>query len=118
MIAKISTWGADREQARRRMAGALRQTAILGLTTNLPFLIDLMDHPAFAAGDTHTGFLSEHFPNWQPGEPPHTLAAALAASLHRGPTAQWEWAGRSAFAGPLYTVATAWRLAARLLIPE
>ena len=85
MIAKISTWGADRESARRRMAGALRQTAILGLTTNLPFLIDLMDHPAFAAGDTHTGFLSEHFPNWQPGEQPHRLAAALAASLRRGP---------------------------------
>ena len=85
MIAKISTWGADREQARRRMAGALRQTAVLGLTTNLPFLIELMDHPAFAAGDTHTGFLSEYFPNWQPGDQPHTLAAALAASLHRGP---------------------------------
>ena len=85
MIAKISTWGTDREQARRRMAGALRQTAILGLTTNLPFLIDLVDHPAFAAGDTHTGFLPEHFPNWQPGEQPHRLAAALAASLHRDP---------------------------------
>ncbi len=85
MIAKISTWGADREQAQRRMAGALRQTAILGLTTNLPFLIELLDHPAFAAGDTHTGFLSEHFPNWQPDEKPHTLAAALAASLHRSP---------------------------------
>ena len=85
MIAKISTWGASREQAHRRMAGALRRTAILGLTTNLPFLIELLDHPALAAGDTHTGFLSEHFPNWQPGEKPHTLAAALAASLHRNP---------------------------------
>ena len=105
MIAKISTWGADREQARRRMAGALRQTAILGLTTNLPFLIDLMDHPAFAAGDTHTGFLSEHFPNWQPDEPPHTLAAALAASLHRGPQRN----GNGPAALPSRDPSTPWR---------
>ena len=85
MMAKVATWGADREQARKRMAGALRQTAILGLTTNVPFLIELMEHPAFAAGETHTGFLPEHFPNWQPDEKPHMFAAALAAVLHRGP---------------------------------
>ena len=85
MMAKISTWGADREQARKRMAGALRQTAILGLTTNVPFLIELIEHPVFAAGDTHTGFLPEHFPNWQPSEKQDMSAAALAAVLHRGP---------------------------------
>ena len=101
MIAKIATWGVDREQARRRMAGALRQTAILGLTTNLPFLIDLMDHPAFAAGDTHTGFLSEYFPNWQPDGQPHMLVAALAASLHRGPYRNGDGTDRFALAGLL-----------------
>ena len=84
MIAKISTWGADREQARRRMAQALRETAVLGLTTNLAFLVELMEHPAFAAGETHTGFLAEHFPDWQP-EPP-SLEAVAAAVLHTGPT--------------------------------
>ncbi len=83
LMAKISTWGTDREQSRRRMAGALRQTAILGPTTNLPFLIELIDHPAFTAGETHTAFLPDYFSDWQPGEKPHTLAAVLAAALHR-----------------------------------
>ena len=82
MIAKLSTWGADRAQARRRMAQALRETAVLGLTTNLAFLIELMEHPAFVAGETHTGFLAEHFPDWRPAAPP--LEAVAAASLHPG----------------------------------
>ena len=64
-----------------------------------------MDHPAFAAGDTHTGFLSEHFPNWQPGEQPHTLAAALAASLHRGPYRN----GDGSTALPSQDSSTPWR---------
>ena len=84
MIAKLSTWGTDREQARRRMAQALRETAVLGLTTNLAFLIELMEHPAFAAGETHTGFLAEHFPDWRPAAPP--LEAVAAASLYPGVT--------------------------------
>ena len=85
MMAKISAWGMDREQARRRMARALRQTTILGPTTNLPFLIELIDHPVFIAGETHTAFLPDYLPDWQPGEKPYTLAAALAAALNCSP---------------------------------
>ena len=41
---------------------ALRETAILGPTTNLAFLQDVLALPAFAAGATHTGFLDEQLP--------------------------------------------------------
>ena len=101
------------------MAEALRHTAILGLTTNVPFLIELLDHPAFAAGDTHTGFLSSIFPNWQPSEKPHTLAAALAASLHRSlpPLKRGGGTDLFAIAGHAHAMAPTWRLASRLLIP-
>ncbi|MGH7962676.1 MAG: acetyl-CoA carboxylase biotin carboxylase subunit [Candidatus Binatia bacterium] len=81
LIAKISTWGQNREQARRRMSAALRQCVVLGLTTNVAFLLDLIDHPAFVAAETHTGFLTEHFPQWQPQRSTHALAAALAVAL-------------------------------------
>lgn len=81
MIAKVSTWGSDREQARRRMLQALRETAVLGLTTNLTLLVELMEHPEFACGETHTAFLAEHFQHWQPAPAP--LAAAVAVGLHR-----------------------------------
>lgn len=82
LIAKLATWGQDREQARRRMESALRQCAVLGPTTNLPFLLDLVTHPAFAAGDTHTGFLTEHLSQWHPAASAgHDLEAALAVAL-------------------------------------
>lgn len=83
LIAKLSTWGRDREQARQRMQAALRQCVVLGPTTNGPFLLDVLAHPAFIAGHTHTGFLAEHFQNWQPDTTTHRSVAALAAALGR-----------------------------------
>ena len=81
LIAKLSTWGRDREQARQRMQAALRQCVVLGPVTNGPFLLDVLAHPAFIAGHTHTGFLAEHFQDWQPDTTTHRSVAALAAAL-------------------------------------
>jgi acetyl/propionyl-CoA carboxylase alpha subunit len=83
LITKVSTWGQDREQARRRMVAALRQCVILGPTTNMSFLLDLLAHPAFVGADTHTGFLAEHFARWQPQAAAYQSAAVLAAALGR-----------------------------------
>jgi 3-methylcrotonyl-CoA carboxylase alpha subunit len=63
------------------MGAALRQGVILGPTTNIAFLLDLLDHPAFIAGEIHTGFIIEHFPQWQPQTATHVQEAALAAVL-------------------------------------
>ena len=68
MIAKLSTWAADREDARRRMLEALRETVMLGVGSNLSYLHAIIEHPAFAAGETHTGFLPQHFEGWKPGK--------------------------------------------------
>jgi len=81
LIAKISTWGPEREPARRRMEEALRSCVVLGPTTNIEFLMDLIAHPAFVSGETHTGFLTEHFPQWHPQKKEHLLEAALVAAL-------------------------------------
>ena len=66
MLAKVITWGQDREEARRKMALALQQTVILGVTTNIPYLLDILAHPSFVAGKTPTRFLETHFAGWQP----------------------------------------------------
>jgi acetyl/propionyl-CoA carboxylase alpha subunit len=63
------------------MEAALRQSVVLGPVTNISFLLDLMAHPAFVSGDTHTGFLNEHFSHWQPQKTTHFLEAALAVAL-------------------------------------
>ena len=57
MIAKLIAHGADREEALDRLAAALDETVVEGVTTNLPFLRWLVAHPAFRAADLSTDFL-------------------------------------------------------------
>jgi propionyl-CoA carboxylase alpha chain/3-methylcrotonyl-CoA carboxylase alpha subunit/acetyl-CoA/propionyl-CoA carboxylase biotin carboxyl carrier protein len=60
MLAKVIVHGADRNDARARARGALGQFVLLGCETNIGFLRRLVDHPAFANGEIHTGFLDAH----------------------------------------------------------
>ena len=60
MIAKLVTHGASRDQAIARMLSALSGVEVEGVATNAGFLARVIDHPAFRAGDTHTGFVGEH----------------------------------------------------------
>jgi acetyl-CoA carboxylase biotin carboxylase subunit len=84
LLAKLSAWGADRERAVARLAGALADSAVLGPATNLAFLQDVLAHPAFLRGDTHTGFLAEHFAAWrQPADDEAAAAAVAALALTR-----------------------------------
>jgi geranyl-CoA carboxylase alpha subunit len=61
MLAKVIARGATRDGARRRLVRALETTVALGLTTNRSFLIALLRHPAFAAGEATTAFIDQHF---------------------------------------------------------
>jgi acetyl-CoA carboxylase biotin carboxylase subunit len=81
LLAKLSTWGADREAARRRMIAALRDYGVLGVTTTVPFLIDVLAHPEFAAGRIHTHFIEQHLEGWRPPAT-HVELAAIAAAAH------------------------------------
>jgi acetyl/propionyl-CoA carboxylase alpha subunit len=62
MIAKLIAHGRTREDALDRLGHALRETAVEGVTTNLPFLRWLVGHPGLRAGETTTAFLVEHPP--------------------------------------------------------
>ncbi|MFD0531141.1 hypothetical protein ACFQ1I_38400 [Kitasatospora arboriphila] len=63
MIAKLVAHGPDRVAALRTLTDALRATAVVGLTTNLGFLGDLLRDRRVVAGrlDTHLvdGFVAE-----------------------------------------------------------
>ena len=92
LLAKIITWGATRGESIDRMADALRRTVVLGVVTNLERLQAIVDHPAFRAGDLHTGFLEEHLtgaaaaPAPSPFPPPEALAALALALPRKGTT--------------------------------
>ena len=74
MIAKLIAAGDTREEALDRLAHALRETEIGGVTTNLPFLRWLVAHPLVRAGRVTTAFLTENPPLT---EPPATAPAAV-----------------------------------------
>jgi acetyl-CoA carboxylase biotin carboxylase subunit len=57
LVAKLIADGETREIARRRAIEALRSYPILGIRTNVAFLIELLEHPRFIAGDIDTHFL-------------------------------------------------------------
>jgi acetyl/propionyl-CoA carboxylase alpha subunit len=62
LLAKLIAHGVTREDALDRLAAALAETEVEGITTNLPFLRWLVVHPSLRAGRTTTAFLVEHPP--------------------------------------------------------
>jgi acetyl-CoA carboxylase biotin carboxylase subunit len=111
LLAKLSAWGTDRAAAIARLLGALRDTAILGPKTNLAFLSDVLAHPAFARGETHTDFLAAHFPLWrQAADGVATAALAAAVALTR-PAAAASGNGAAVVPTPWETLGP-WRLGA------
>lgn len=70
MLAKLITWGSDRSDAIRKMIRALRDMVILGVTTNIPYLLTILRQPAFVAGDTSTNYLPTHMEGWSPRREP------------------------------------------------
>jgi acetyl-CoA carboxylase biotin carboxylase subunit len=88
MIAKLIAYGETRTQAIRRLDAALAQFVVLGLTTNISFLREVLAHPTFIAGDVITGWVEREFGAWQPASAPLPDHALIAAALSDLLTAQ------------------------------
>jgi len=61
MISKLIVHAQDRHEAIERMKRALREYRILGVSTNIPVCLFVLEHPAFTGGDFSTHFLQEHY---------------------------------------------------------
>jgi 3-methylcrotonyl-CoA carboxylase alpha subunit len=83
MIAKLVVSGESREAARQRALAALRDYPILGVRTNIPLLIALLEHPRFISGDIDTRFLDREGNALRSaaGDGPPPAVAAVAAAL-------------------------------------
>ena len=88
MLAKLIAYGASRDEARRRAIAALRSFPILGVRTNVAFLVAVLEHPSFAAGDLHTGFVDERLNDLlRVPHMPGTVEAVAAFVRSRGAAA-------------------------------
>ncbi len=83
MVAKVVAHGATRDVARRRLIRALAGTELIGVASNRAFLMDVLAHDAFAAGEATTAFIDEHCPPDSLRAPgPDATLLALAAVLY------------------------------------
>ncbi|HEU5034089.1 MAG TPA: biotin carboxylase N-terminal domain-containing protein [Mycobacteriales bacterium] len=57
LLAKLCTWGVDRDEAVERARAAVASFRIEGLKTNLPFFTELLADPAYLSGDYDTGLI-------------------------------------------------------------
>jgi acetyl-CoA carboxylase biotin carboxylase subunit len=70
MIAKLITWGEDRDAASETMRAALRGIIVEGVKTNIPFLQRIFISDDFAAGRIHTRYVDERLNEIMAGEDP------------------------------------------------
>ena len=59
LLVKVTARGADEAEAVNRMRRALSEFRVRGVATNLPFLLQLLDHPKFQKCDYNTRFIDE-----------------------------------------------------------
>ncbi len=106
MLSKLVVWAESREAAIDKMASALREYIVLGVKTNIGFLIRVMNNEEFRQGKLDTGFIERHPELLIPGEvdiEPALIAAALAVEdgeetieSDKGLQSNWKLLGRKA----------------------
>jgi len=84
MVAKLVAWGADRDEAVRRMLRALREFQIAGIRTTIPFHVEVLEGEEFRAGRFDIAWVDRVMPVLGPrleagGDDP--LAAAVGAAV-------------------------------------
>jgi acetyl/propionyl-CoA carboxylase alpha subunit len=100
MIAKVIATAETRDLALARLEAALRAFPVLGVRTNIPFLLRILQHPRFRSGAIDTGFLDREgaaLADSDNDEAPPFVRAAVAAhgAPHRdqSPPDPWQTLG-------------------------
>jgi propionyl-CoA carboxylase alpha chain len=82
MLAKVIVHAPTRIEAALRLAQSLERLQAHGVVTNRDFLVNVLRHDAFIAGDTRTDFIERHQPAGERKMPPGEVGrAALAVAL-------------------------------------
>ena len=60
LLVKATTYGLTHEETVSKMLRTLHEFRIRGVKTNIPFLINVLEHPDFQKGDYSVNFIDEH----------------------------------------------------------
>jgi acetyl-CoA carboxylase, biotin carboxylase subunit len=109
LLAKLVVWGPDRDAAIARMARALAEYRVVGVTTTIPLLLRIMRDEEFVAGRLSTHFLDRRMA----ADPPEAAGNRRTIALIAAAVAAYERTGRqSAAPSAAPPRASGWRRAA------
>ena len=60
LLVKVTARAQTHEAAARKLARALEEFRVRGVSTNIPFILNTLGHPVFTAGQTDTSFIDQH----------------------------------------------------------
>lgn len=66
LLAKLIVHGPDRQSAIKKLKASLLDFHILGVQTNIPYLLEVIEDPEFIAGEFDVNWLERKFENWTP----------------------------------------------------
>ena len=80
MVSKLITYSETREDAIKKMSSALSEYVVLGVRTNIGFLIRVMQEEEFNQAKIDTGYIERH-PELLTEESPDVDPALIAAAV-------------------------------------
>jgi acetyl/propionyl-CoA carboxylase alpha subunit len=102
LLAKVIAWAGDRGACIRKLRAALAATAIVGVPTNIGFLLDVLAHPDVRAASVDTEWVERE---WRGGPPALPAGVAATRADTRDP---WHRFGTRAPSPPDVVVADGW----------
>lgn len=105
LLAKAICSGETRTSAIKRMEDALLDFHILGVPTNIEYMLSVLKHPTFLEGSVDTGFVDREMSGWRPQDDVPTVLGALCRSSGSG-----RREAKGAAEGP-WDLADGWRVA-------
>jgi acetyl-CoA carboxylase biotin carboxylase subunit len=108
LLAKLVAAAETREAAIARAVNALRAYPILGIRSNVSFLLRVLTRDAFKAGRIHTGFVEEHLPDLIGEEDAEQVALAASAAIFATDTGVERPTASAAETADPWSVASSW----------
>jgi acetyl-CoA carboxylase biotin carboxylase subunit len=82
MLAKLAAYAENREESLQKMIWALSHYAVMGVTTNISFLKQVLEHQEFINGNITTHFIDNYFKDWTVAKQGLTLDAILSLAVY------------------------------------
>jgi len=82
MLSKLAVYSETREECINKMLWALSRYIVLGVTTNISFLMKVIEHEEFKKGNITTHFIDDYFQGWTVAKEGLPVEAIIALAVY------------------------------------